>query len=483
MTTINIRPLGTKGAYNAYGGVLEFLYCKDPQCFIYGGTGTGKTVGCCYKLIILATKYPGIKALITRDSYVALVKSGIETFENCCRLAGFEIGKTTKNPNTIYRLGESKPTEYRFPYAKRIDENGRVYEGTSRILVASLSNAKDELGAEYDYVYLNQPELSSEDDWQFLGTRCNGRRGKAPYPQLFGDPNPEHEQHWIKKGGYELIDGEKVGEGDRWRMIKSTYKDNPVIWDQKLNCFTKEGEDQVGILLQSLNPVMKRRLIDAEWCSYEGSVFGEVWNRSKHVIDANQLAEYEIDETWDRYWTMDFGFDHPFVWALWCKHPHKELYIRTKLIYMSDRTFQEHAETIKLATVGEPRPKFAIADREPQAIAVLTRELGINIISAKKGPGSRVTGANIIYDMLQNDQLLFYADALVEADPRLLQKKKPIGFENEVGNIRWKNPIIADGKNTAKEEIIDADDHEMDSLNYLVTYIKANQRAVPFIWT
>jgi len=484
MTTINIRPLGAKGAYNAYGGCLEFLLSKDKQVFLYGGTGSGKTTAACMKLLMLSVKYPGVKTLMTRSSYVALVKTGVESFERVCREQGFNIGKKDGSSNTIYKLGESKPTEYRFPYAKRVDpDTGHVYEGQSRILVSSLSNAKDELGAEYDYIYLNQPELSSEDDWQFLASRANGRRGVAPWPQLFGDPNPEHEQHWIKLGGYELIDGEKVGDGDRWRLIKSTYKDNPVIWDHKLECLTKSGEEQIGTLTQTLNAVMKKRWIDAEWCSYEGLVFGEVWNRKKHVISAEQLAEYNIDENWERYWTIDFGFDHPFVWANWVKHPSKELYIRTKLIYMSDKTFQEHAETIKAATLGEPKPKFAIADRDPQAISVLTQALGVNILSAKKGPGSRVTGANIIYEMLSNDSLLFYEDALIEADERLLIRKRPIGFENEAPNIRWKNAQTADdSKKNHKEEIIDQDDHEMDSMNYLFTYIKAGQQIQPFIW-
>lgn len=329
---------------------------------------------------------------------------------------------------------------------------------------------------EYDYIYLNQPELSTEDDWQFLATRCNGRRGHVPYPQLIGDPNPEHEQHWIKLGGYELDEeGNKTGSGDRWRLIKSLYKDNPTIWDHKLGCFTKEGELMIQRLRESLNPVMAKRLIEGEWCNYEGLAYGEVWNRAKHVIDSGQLAEYNIDETWDRYWAIDFGFDDPFVWSQFVKHPSQELYIRTKLIYVSQRTILEQAESIKMATIGEPLPKLIVADRNPQEIMLLSQALGMNILSARKGPGTRVAKVDMIYDMLKKDQLKFYADALMEADPRLIAKKSPIGFENEVMNIRWKASAI-------NEELIDGDDHEQDAISYLFLQLKAEQRAVPFIW-
>lgn len=474
MAIINAKPEGAKGAFTPYGGCKEFMLSRDSQVILYGGTGSGKTTTMCWKLTLLLLKYPGAKALLTRNSYVALVKSGVETLERVFREAGFSIGKQNKS-NTIYKLGESKPTEYQFPFARRVDENGHVYEGQSRILISSLSNAKDELGAEYDYVYLNQPELSSEDDWQFLATRCNGRRGHVPYPQLMGDPNPEHEQHWIKLGGYELVDGKKVGSGDRWRLIKSTYHDNPVIWDHKLNCFTKQGEEMITRLEQSLNPVMAKRLIEGEWCSYEGLVYGEVWNREKHVIDSLQLAEYNINESWERYLTFDFGYDDPFVFALWCKHPEQDLYIRTKLIYMTNRTILEHVEQIKDALIGEPRPKLAIADRNPESISILSNALGINIISAKKGPGSRKTKVNVISDLLKKNQIKFYSDALIESDARLMVKKKPIGFEQEVLNLRWK-------PDSMNEDLVDGDDHEHDATGYLFTHLQAERKVVPFIW-
>lgn len=474
MAVINTKPEGTKGAFTPYGGCKEFMVSRDPQVILYGGTGSGKTTTLCWKILTLSLLYPGAKTLITRNSYVALVKSGIETLERVFREAGFNVSKHNRG-NSIYRLGESKPTEYRLPFARRVDKDGTVYEGESRILVSSLSNAKDELGAEYDYVYVNQPELISEDDWQFLATRCNGRRGHVPYPQLMGDPNPEHEQHWIKLGGYELIDGKKVGSGDRWRLIKSTYHDNPTIWDHKLNCFTKAGEEMIARLEQSLNPVMTKRLLLAEWCSYEGLAYGEVWNRMNHVIDARELAEYNIDDRWERYWAFDFGYDDPFVFSLWCKHPEQDLYIRTKLIYMTNRTILEHVEAIKDATIGEPRPKLAIADRNPESISILSQALGINIISAKKGAGSRKTKVNVLSDMLKKNQLKFFDDALIETDGRLLAKKKPIGFENEVNNIRWKPGSI-------NEDLLDGDDHEHDAIGYLFTHIQAERRVIPFLW-
>lgn len=501
MTKIITKPKGTKGVLSFYGGCEEFLRSKDHQVFLYGGTGAGKTVAVCEKLFLLHLLYPGSKSLVTRNSYVALVKSALATFEKVVRLSGWDIGKKNGGPKVIYRIGESKPTEYRFPYAKRVMEDGTVFEGESRMLISSLSNAKDELGAEYDYIYLNQPELSSEDDWQFLVTRATGRCATAPYPLLFGDPNPESESHWIKKGGYYIdsdgtlttangeiykadeytinlqdntfynLEGKEI-KGVRWRMIKSIYTDNPSIWNHKLECFTPDGEKMMANLTRSLSPVMVERLINGEWCSYEGLVFADAWDRQQHV---RPRAEFNITDDWKRYWCFDFGFEDPFTFHIFAKNPEKEQYVCTKYICKSHKTINEHAEQIKNITIGEPRPSLIVADRNPESISILEQELGMNIISAKKGSGSIKAGINVLIDMLKNKELIFLEDALVEEDMFLRNKKEPIGFPEEVESYRW-------DINKTEEIPIGGQDHCIDPIRYLFTHIKANNRTIPFIW-
>lgn len=484
MPNIITKPKGTQGVLSIYGGSEEFMNARDHQIFLYGGTGAGKTVTCCLKLFLLCVKYPGVKALITRNSYVALVKSALSTFETVVQKCGYQIGKKNGGPNVIYRLGESKPTEYRFPYGKYVDEDGTVYEGESRILISSLSNAKDELGAEYDYVYVNQPELISESDWEFLITRANGRRGHAPYPLLFGDPNPDQERHWIWKGGKGLApelddalmpipDTESVlGLGDRWKLIRSVYTDNPTIWDHKLNCFTKAGEQMIEKLRNSLSPIMYQRLIRGEWASFEGLVFGDVLDRKKHL---RPRAEYNITDEWDRYWCFDFGYDDPFTFHIFAKNPHKEEYVCYRYLCHRERTINEHVEIIKNNTIGEPRPKLIVADRNPESIRILEEQLGMNIISAKKGAGSINAGVNVLIDMLKNDELIFLEDSLVEEDLSMRKKKEPIGFIEEGENYRW-------DLSKPTEAPIGGQDHSIDPVRYLFTFIKANQRNVPFIW-
>lgn len=485
MTDIITKPKGTKDVLSFYGGCEEFLESTDHQNILYGGTGSGKTVTVCTKVFMLSLLYPGVKSLITRNSYVALVKSALSTFEMVVEKMGWSIGKKP-GPKIIVRLGESKPTEYCFPYAKRVvkleDGTERIYEGQSRILVASLSNVKDELGAEYDYVYLNQPELSTEEDWQFLVTRANGRRGHAPYPQLFGDPNPENERHWIWKGGfgegvdefgnYQRLGLGPDGEDTRWRLIKSVYTDNPTIWDHKLNCFTVEGEKMMDRLRKSLNPVMAERLIKGEWCSFEGLVFGEVLSREKHLRPRH---EFDITDDWDRYLAIDFGFTDPFVCMWLAKNPHKEQYVCYRYICMSNETIMTHIDTIKNYMYGEPKPKLIVADRDPESILIMERGLGMSIIQAKKGAESIIAGINVLTDMLKNDQLIFLEDSCVEEDMVMRQGKKPIGFIEEAENYRWDLAKV-------DEKPIGGDDHCIDALRYVFLHIKANQKIIPFIW-
>lgn len=496
MATINVKPAGSKGTYSAYGGCLEFLQATNHQVFIYGGTGTGKTVSACHKLLMLLLLYPGAKALFTRTSYRDLLTSGVETFENVCKMHNWEFGKKA---HQIQKMGEREPDEYLFPYAKAV-HNGRTYEGRSRILLASLSKARGQLGAEYDYIYVNQPELSTEEDWQFLVTRANGRRGGVPQPMLWGDPNPEHERHWIKLGGY-TIDEEGIltsanGEvyqpdeykvvagkflnnkneeikGVRWRMIKSTFKDNPTIWDHRLNCYTIDGERMMGYLETSLNKVMAARLIEGDWCSFEGRIFEDAWNREKHVRPRD---EFEITDQWERYWAMDFGYDAPACVMFFAKNPDpsKEQYVCYKYLYETNNTIYELAQKIRSLTANEPRPKLFITDRNPESVAILTQELGMNVIPAKKGAGSIKTGINVLVDMLKNDEIIILEDSCMSNDVELKFKKHPVGFEEEVENYRW-NPNRPD-------EPIGEQDHAIDTCRYLMTYIKASQRIVPFIW-
>lgn len=404
---------------------------------------THNTTTCCTKMVMLCMKYPGCKFLFTRRHYAALIKSGVETLERVLKEFGFKIGKGN---NAIQKIGQSKPTEYIFPYAKNFDpKSGRTFEGQSRIVLASLDNVKDELGAEYDFIYVNQPEQATEEDWQILMTRADGRYNHAPYPQLFGDPNPDSAHHWIKRGGYELDEnGVPDNPNGRWRLIKSTYRDNPILWDMEKDCFTPEGELRINRLAQGMNSVTKKRLLDSEWVSAEGLVFGDVWDPTHHVINKDQFYQLVGDDfgTWERYWAIDYGYDDPFVASFWAKHPEEDLYVRYKLIYMTGRTINEHVNTIKEVTLGEPRPKLVVSDRSPGERAILSEALGIHVISAKKGVGSRRTGVNVLTDMLKNRKLVFYKDALVEADKRLLELKRPIGFEEEVLSYAWhpRNP-------------------------------------------
>jgi hypothetical protein len=481
MPNIIVKPPGSEGAYTPYGGSRIFMTAKDHQIFLYGGTNTGKTLSCCYKMLLLCLKYPGCKFLFTRNSYTALINSGVETFERVLSMCGYEVGK---KPHQIKKLGESKPTKYLFPYMKRdgVDADGispRTYEGRSSIILASLDNAKDQLGAEYDFVYVNQPEQSTEDDWQYVCSRADGRYNHAPYPQIFGDPNPEHAQHWIKKGGWEAEAGESSEDG-KWRMIKSRYQDNPVIWDMKKNKFTPEGEKQVGRKLQSYSSVMIKRLIEGEWASYEGLVYSEAWDRKRHVLSIDKLNElYPNYEEWDSYWAIDFGLDDPFVWSELRKHPDKNLFIRTRLIYMSNRTILEQADTIKRVTMGQNPPKLIVADRNPQEIRLLENALGYHIVSARKGPASVKARINLLTEMLKNDELKFVQvdDALVEKDKRLEEKKLPISFEQEVEVIRWR-----DNTRLVNDTPMDGDDHEENCLGYLLLHLKAENHIIKAVW-
>jgi hypothetical protein len=86
---------------------------------------------------------------------------------------------------------------------------------------------------------------------------------------------------------------------------------------------------------------------------------------------------------WPRYWVIDFGYVHPFVWQAWAVGPDGELF-RCREIYMTHRLVQDHAKVIRQITATEPLPEKVICDHDynpvpPKKVKVhrqLTIQLG-----------------------------------------------------------------------------------------------------------
>lgn len=268
MTTYVIQTVPeVVASYTPYGGARDLIYSQDHEVIIYGAAETGKTLAACWKIHLLASKYPRSQGAIIRKTQRSVYGSVLQTFSRVIQHAPIEV------------YGGERPEK--FTYA-----NGSV------IWVGGLDNPDKILSSERDFIYVNQAEELSEADWEMLLTRVTGRSAVIPHPQLIGDCNPSGSHHWIRRRA-------------SLRLIRSTHQDNPTLFDPITGQITAQGETTLAIL-SSLTGVRRKRLYEGLWVTAEGMVY-DMFDADTHVR-ARQRSDFQ------RFiMAMDEGYTNPAV--------------------------------------------------------------------------------------------------------------------------------------------------------------------------
>ena len=391
---------------------------------------TGKTIAALTKLHTLLCKYPHSHALMVRKTYKSLVQSAVVTFER--KVLPYPPGH---RHCAIQKYGGERPEFYDYP-------NG------SRIVLGGLDNADKVLSAEYDFIYINQVEELKLGDYETLVGRATGRAGNAPYPQVIGDCNPGPPTHWI-------LNRKSL------KLFEQRHEHNPRLYDQATGIITEQGKRTMAVL-DSLTGLRKKRGRLGLWVAAEGQVYDD-FDPAIHVI-----PRFDIPPEWPRYRATDFGYSNPFVMQWFAADPDGRLYLYRE-IYMTGRTVKVHSEQIKRLSEGE-RIIFTVADHDAEDRATLY-ENGITTVAAKKAIS---VGIQAVQERLKmagdgKPRLYFLEDSLVEADSTLYREYPgdlhPVCTEQEFASYVW--PEGADGK-SKKEQPVDAYNHGMDSLRYMV---------------
>jgi len=405
-----------EATYTPYGGAREFMYNHDPECVLHGPAETGKTIAACWKVHIVASKYPKAQIVIARKTQASLYGTVLQTFEKVI----------DGSPVTAY--GGEKPQWYDYP-------NG------SRVWVAGLDKASKVLSSERDMIYVNQAEDLTADDWETLTTRTTGRGSVIPHPQLIGDANPSHAQHPLKLRA----------ESGALTFIQSKHKDNPTLYDPETGEITPQGKRTMSIL-ESLTGVRKDRLLYGKWTSAEGAIYTE-YNFSTHLID-----DFEPPISGRYFMSIDFGFTNPFTASLWYVD-HDGIAYLYKQIYRTKRLVEDHAKDIR-AIVGKRRIEAWITDHDAEDRATLERHLGIRTTPAFKSVMPGIEGCKV---RLKENRVFFMRGALVEVDRDLKEAKKPTWLIDELPGYRW-----SDKK---QDTPIKEDDHACDDFRYFIAHL------------
>lgn len=405
--------------YELRGGCRALLSEKEHEVMLCGPSDTGKTVAACIKTHLICLLIGGVQGAICRKSYASMRGSVLQTFNRIIQNQGVTV------------LGGEHPKRY-------------VYPNGSTVWIGGMDNPDRVLSSERDFIYVNQAEELTLNDWETLATRCSGRASIIEVPQLFGDCNPSGAKHWIRV---------RAGDG-KMCLINSTHKDNPDIYtlDGQL---TEKGIVRLAVL-QNLTGVRKKRLFEGIWATAEGAVYDNFDSTlGVHV----KVRDWKEMKRW--FLGLDEGYTNPAVILLigedsdGRRHCFREFYktgiLQGEVVQKARVWFYDPLHALNISTLetnGTPRPSCELAAVDESAAGLIAdlRNVGVNAVAGK---GRVLDGIHRV-----QDSLTILPDGL----PRYSVDPSCLNHINEFESYIWKP-----GKDEPQKE----NDHTMDALRYL----------------
>jgi PBSX family phage terminase large subunit len=407
-------------SFRPRGVARDLFYSHAAEVLVSGPAGTGKSRACLEKLHTMALTFPGMRALIVRKTATSLTSTALVTFRRDV------ISEALLNGTVIWYGGNSQqPAQYR-------------YTNESAIVVGGMDNSTRIMSSEYDVVYVQEATELGEDDWEKLTTRL--RSNVIPYQQIIADCNPDMPTHWLKQRA----------DAGRTVMLESRHEDNPTLFadDGKI---TPGGADYIA-KLDNLTGVRHSRLRRGLWVAAEGIIF-EDWDPAVHLVD-----DFDVPDSWSRWWSVDFGFTNPFVWQNWAEDPDGRLFLAQE-IYRTARLVEDHAEEITALTEGQPRPQGIVCDHDAEGRATLERHVGMSTRPAHKSVLEGIEGVQL---RIRQQRLFIMRGALTHRDAALIDAKRPACTAEEIPGYVWLDP------SKAKEGPVKDNDHGCDAMRYVV---------------
>lgn len=455
------------------GAVREMWHYRGHEGMVAGPAETGKTFGCLYKLNALLWKYPEAQAVIGRKIRATMFGSVLQTYQRVAAKDGWD-----KSP--IKRYGGEEPQWYDYP-------NG------SRLWVAGLDNPGKALSSERAFIYINQAEEIDVNDWETLLTRATGRGipSHIPYTQVFGDCNPGPPTHWIL-------------HRPSLKVFYAQHTDNPTLYTDD-GRITEQGKISIGIL-SALTGLRRERLYSGKWVQAEGGIYEE-YNRIIHVLPP-VFAPKSFKQTW---WSVDFGFIHPFSWGEWGADSDKRLYLAREL-YLTHTKVQDCVTLILRAVINdlpEKRPTAIVADHDAEdretfeahcwfchdcegadtfdgkrGKAIRKDDVGIHTARGHKvgyfdlttkparkavKPGIQAVGTRLAVAGDGRPRLFFIENSLIHPpDEYRVAARNPTRAAEEIEGYIWEPPTPG---RPAKEQPKKEDDDAMDMTRYVVAEV------------
>ncbi len=270
------------------GPQTEFLSAPEKEVLYGGAAGGGKS----YALLadpLRYIKYKEHKALILR-----------KTLPELTELIDKSRGLYPKAyPGAVYK--EAKKTwefpsgaKIQFGYCER-DADVYQYQGQSYTWIGFDELTHLPTSFAWDYLGSRLRTINPEIKTYMRATANPGGVGHDWVKKRFIDPAPPNTTVWTS---YRDSRGQVVKYSKKY--IPARLSDNPYLYDS--------GEYE--LMLLTLDPVSRKRLLEGDWNIVEGSAFPE-FDPSIHVIQP-----MEIPVGWDRFKAIDYGYRAPSC-CLW----------------------------------------------------------------------------------------------------------------------------------------------------------------------
>jgi phage terminase large subunit len=431
-------------------GAPKRLFREKPggEVIISGPAGTGKTRAILEWINHRCQTEPNLRWLMLRKTQESLKASTLVTFTTQI-LTDFD-GKESRPDNVTYYGGSGiRPADFTY------------HDTGSKIIMTGMDRISKVLSTEWDGIYVNEITELSLAEYEQLSARIDRPTmvGNRPPSILLGDCNPDAPTHWIKQR-------ERDGGLNLWTSV---HEDNPAMWDKHRGSWTESGQRYID-RLERLTGVRYQRLRRGLWVAAEGQVY-DGWNPDLHLID-----RFEIPAEWPRFWTIDFGYVHPFVWQWWAQGPDGALY-RYREIYMTRRLVEDHAAQGLALSRNEPKPKAVITDHDAEDRATFEKHAKVRTVAAKKTvrDGIQAVAARLRPEANGRPRIYFLRDSLVERDRELVDDAKPTCTEEEFPVYVWAD-VKPGAERKADEVPVKEFDHGLDATRYAVAHFDLQKR-------
>lgn len=322
---------------------MQFFKARGRHICYGGAVGGGKSWAARVKLVMLCSRYKGLKALLMRRTLPELRENHVRFL--IPMLQGVARYKETENcfyfPNgSILKLGYCAAEKDVYQYQ----------------------------GQEWDVICLEEATHFTETQMEFLSTRNRTTRTDFT-PRMYYTCNPGNIGHaWVKRL---FIDRDYHGteRPEDYVFISANIYDNRALM---------EADPDYVRRLENLPEDQKRAFLYGDWDVYAGQYFSE-WRRELHVIEPFQIPDW-----WQRYRAIDYGLDRlACIWAAFDELGNAYVY---RELCVSDTIVSDAARMI-LQAGQEP----IVATFMPSDLMGRSSQTGVSIYETFSSAGLRGT--------------------------------------------------------------------------------------------